>query len=129
MYQAFKVMPTLLKFITVHALACFIFFLAAVIPGIPITFNGEAIESQQLWAKGFGYPTVAIGLAMPVIGVLFLRRWQYCRQVYSATLVSVMVIPFVLWQELPSIIFGAVLSCAIISYLFINGRVRAYFSS
>jgi hypothetical protein len=106
-----------------------VFFLAAVIPGIPITFNGEVMESQQLWAKGVGLPTVAIGLAMPIIGVLFLRRWQYCRQVYSVGLVSVMVVPFVLWQELPSIVFGVVLSCAIIGYLFINERARAYFSS
>ena len=129
MYQAFKEMPTLLKFITAHALACFVFFLAAVIPGIPITFNGEVMESQQLWAKGVGLPTVATGLAMPVIGVLFLRRWQYCRQVYSVALVSFMVVPFVLWQELPLIIFGVVLSCAIIGYLFLNGQARAYFSS
>lgn len=129
MYQAFKEMPTLLKFITVHALACFVFFLAAVIPGIPITFNGEVMTSQQLWAKGVGLPIVVIGLAMPVIGVLFLRRWKYCRQVYSVALMSVMVVPFMLWQELASVIFGVVLSCAIIGYLFINGQARAYFSS
>jgi hypothetical protein len=129
MYQAFKEMPTLLKFMTVHTLACFVFFLAAVIPGIPITFNGEVMESQQLWAKGVGLPAVAIGLSMPVIGILFLQRWQYCRQVYSVALVSVMVVPFVLWHEQPSIIFGVVLSCAIIGYLFINGKARAYFSS
>ena len=129
MYQAFKEMPTLLKFITVHALACFVFFVAAVIPGIPITFNGEVMESQELWAKGIGLPTVAIGLAMPALGVLFLRRWQYCRQLYSVVLVSVMVVPVILWQELLSIIFGAVLSCAIIGYLFINRQSRAYFGS
>ncbi len=129
MYQAFKEMPILLKFMTVHALACFIFFLASVIPGIPISFNGEVMESQQLWAKGVGLYAMVIGLVMPVIGVLFLRRWQYCRQVYSVALLSVLVFPFVLWQELTSVIFGVALSCAIIGYLFINGQARAYFSS
>ncbi|MCK0152932.1 hypothetical protein MWU49_04400 [Alcanivorax sp. S6407] len=129
MYQAFKEMPTLLKFLTVHALACFVFFWAAVIPGIPITFNGEVMESQEIWNKGIGLPTVAVGLVMPALGVLFLRRWRYCRQLYSVVLVSAMVVPVVLWQELPLIIFGALLSCAVIGYLFINGQARAYFSS
>jgi hypothetical protein len=129
MYQAFKEMPTLLKFITGHALVCFVFFVAAVILGVPIAFNGEVLESQELWAKGVGLPTVAIGLALPVVGVLFLLRWQYCRQVYSLILVAVMVAPYVIWREVSSLIFGLVLSCAIIGYLFLNGKVRAYFRS
>ena len=129
MYQAFKEMPTLLKFITTHALVCFVFFLAVVIPGIPITFNGEVMESQELWAKGLGLPTMAVGLSLPVAGILILRRWKYCRQLYSAILLSVLVGPYVYWQEVSSLVFGVVLSCAIIGYLFLNSLSRAYFSS
>jgi len=129
MYQAFKDMPTLIKFFTGHALFCFVFFLAAIIPGIPITFNGEVMESQDLWAKGVGLPTAVVGLAFPIAGILILRRWPYCRQLYSVILLSVLVGPYVFWQELASVVFGAVLSSAIIAYLFLNGQARAYFSS
>lgn len=129
MYQAFREMPTLLKFITAHALVCFVFFLAVVIPGMPITVNGEVMESSELWSIGLGLPTAAVGLAMPVVGVLILKRWQYSRQLYALILVSVLVVPYLVWQQLVLALFGVVLSCAIISYLFINRKARAYFSS
>ncbi|MBY6212796.1 hypothetical protein KUV95_14655 [Microbulbifer agarilyticus] len=122
-------MPILLKFITGHALVCFVFFLAVVIPGVPITFNGELMESQELWARGVGLPTIAVGLSLPVAGMLILRRWQYCRQLYSIIILSVLIAPYAYWQEIPSLIFGVVLSCAIIGYLFLNRQARAFFSS
>ena len=129
MYQAFKDMPIPLKFITAHALVCFVFFVVVVIPGISITFNGEVMDSSELWARGLGLPTVAIGLAMPIMGVLILKRWQYARQFYALLILSVLVAPYVVWQEPVSAAFGVVLSCATIGYLFINRRVCAYFSS
>jgi hypothetical protein len=129
MYQAFKDMPTFLKFITAHALVCFVFFLAVVIPGIPITFNGEVMTSQDIWAKGLGLPIMAVGLSLPSAGILLLRRRQYCRHFYSITLLLVLIGPYVYWQEVRSFIFCVVLSGAIIGYLFLNGQSRAYFSS
>jgi len=110
MYQAFKDMPTLLKFITAHALVCFVFFLGVVIPGIPITLNGEVMESQEAWGKGLGLPIAAIGLIMPVLGILILKRWQFSRHLYGIILFSVLVAPYVVWQELVSAAFGVVLS-------------------
>ena len=129
MYQAFKDMPTLLKFITTHALVCFVLFVAVVIPGIPITFNGEVMESGELWARGLGLPTVAVGLTMPIAGVLILKRWQYSRQFYGLLLASVLVTPYIVWQDIILAGFGVLLSCAMIGYLFINKKARAYFSS
>ena len=122
-------MPTLLKFITAHALVCSVLFLAAVIPGMPITVNGELIESSELWSRGLGLPMAVVGLAMPVVGVLILKRWQYSRQLYALILASVLIVPYVVWQQLVLALFGVVLSCAIISYLFINRKARAYFAS
>ncbi|MBT3012970.1 MAG: hypothetical protein KUF77_15395 [Candidatus Thiodiazotropha sp. (ex Lucina aurantia)] len=127
MYQAFKAMPTLLKFITAHALFCFMFFMAVVILGIPITFKGELMEFYDLWEGGL--PTAAMGLSMPVAGVLLLKRWQYARYIYSFLFISVMVAPYVYWQQLPAIIFGIIFSCGIIGYLFLNRSAREYFSS
>lgn len=129
MYHAFQEMPMLLKFITAHALFCFVFFLAVVIPGIPITVDGEVMESSELWSEGLGLPTAAVGLAMPIAGVLILKRWHYSRQFYALILVSVLVAPYLVWQQIVLALFGVVLSCAIISYLFINRKARAYFSS
>ncbi|MCU7944386.1 MAG: hypothetical protein KZQ87_17095 [Candidatus Thiodiazotropha sp. (ex Cardiolucina cf. quadrata)] len=129
MYQAFKEMPTLLKFITAHALFCFFFFFAVVIPGISITFNGELMEASDLWERGLVLPTAAMGLSMPIVGLLFLKRWQYARHIYSLLFISVMVTPYVYWQQLPAIVFGIVVSFGIIGYLFINRRACEYFSS
>jgi hypothetical protein len=130
MYQAFKEMPTFLKFITGHALVCFLFFLAAVIPGIPITVNGEVMESQELWVKGDGLRVALMGLAMPMVGLLILRRWKYCRQLYTVTIASVLVAPYVFRQDIiGTIVFGVLVSCAITAYLFLNIKARAYFSS
>jgi len=61
--------------------------------------------------------------------VLILKRWQYSRQLYTLILVSVLVAPYLIWQQLVLALFEVVLSCAIISYLFINKKARAYFSS
>ncbi|SCZ54426.1 hypothetical protein SAMN03097708_00968 [Thiohalomonas denitrificans] len=129
MYQAFKDMPPFLKFLTVHALACIFIFLAVVIPGVPITFEGEVMESSDLWTRGLGLPTAFIGLAMPVAGGLFLKRWRYSRQLYAGLMVSVLVAPYVIWQQLLPAVFGVITSCAIIAYLFINQKARAYFGS
>lgn len=128
MYQAFREMPTLLKFITVHALICFVFFLAVVIPDMPIMVNGEVMESSELWSRGLGM-LPAVGLALPVVGVQILKRWPYSRQLYTLILVSVLVAPYLVRLQLVLALFGVVLSCAIISYLFINEKARAYFSS
>jgi len=129
MYQAFKDMPKLLKFITAHALVCAILFLAVVIPGFPIQFNGQAMESSDLWENGLAIPTAAVGIVMPALGILFLRRWQYARYLYALMIVSVLVVPYILWHQLAGAIFGFVASCAIIGYLFVNSGVRAYFNS
>lgn len=129
MYQAFKDMPKLLKFITAHAFFCAVFFLAVVIPGIPIRFNGQLMESSDLWKSGLALPTAAVGLAMPLAGVLLLRRWQYARYLYVLFFVSLLIAPYLYWHQLVQALFGTALSCGVIGYLFINKAVRAYFNS
>ena len=129
MYESFKKMPVFLKFITVHALACFVFAVMVLVPGMTITYNGEPMKSAELWDKGLALLIVFIGLSLPVAGVLLVKRSQYSRKFYSALLLLVMVVPYIYWQEYVSLIFGVAVSAAIIGYLFISGGVRAYFSS
>ncbi|WP_299599701.1 hypothetical protein [uncultured Microbulbifer sp.] len=129
MYQAFSEMPTLLKFLTAHALVCIYLLLAVFVPGIPISFNGVAMGTAELWESGLAISTALVGLLMPVSAVLFLWRWKYSRQTYSVLLAAVMIIPFALMRQVPSIIFGACLTAVILGYLFFNSGVRAYFRS
>lgn len=129
MYQSFKDMPIFLKFITAHALVMFMLFVATVVPGIPITFNGEVMESQELWAKSVGVFTALVGLMLPVCGILILKRLPYARHVYVLVISLVLVAPYVYWQELIGVAFGIVLITAVTIYLYKNGGVRAYFSS
>lgn len=129
MIKAFWEMPTILKFLTAHALACFLFVIGLVIPGSPMSFNGVPVESQEFWDKGYALPTFIIGIIMPLLGVSLLKKWVYSRHIYSVVFVLVLVAPYVYWQEIESTIFGVVLSAMVIGYLFINGKVREYFNS
>lgn len=131
MYKSFKEMPIFLKFITAHALVCFLLFVAAVIPEIPIIFNDEVMETQELWEKGIGirFHLAISGLAMPATGILILKRWHYARQFYALLLISLLVAPYIVWQDLISTIYGMVLAFSIIGYMFFHGQARAYFSS
>ncbi|MGD8515180.1 MAG: hypothetical protein PVF52_06175, partial [Granulosicoccaceae bacterium] len=91
LFSEFKQMPILLKFFTAHALACFLFLIAALIPGIPFNFNGEVISFNEIWSSGVGIFTVYVGLVMPLCGWLMLNRKAYSRIIYLAVLSSVLI--------------------------------------
>jgi len=127
MYDAFQKMPIILKFLTVHATACFFFFVAAVIPGIPFSFNGEVMSYTETWSSGAGMFTVYIGLAMPFCAWLMLKRKTYSRQIYLFVLISVLIAPYLYWKDFTSIIFGVILTILIAGYMFGKPSVRSYF--
>jgi len=128
MYETFKKMPTILKFLTAHALVCFIFLLAAIVPGIPISVNGQEMTITELWSRGFGYPIIFIGVAMPICALLMLKRVKYSRLIYLVILSSSLILPFIYMQEIFSILFGIALTTAIGVYLYGKSTVRSYFS-
>lgn len=127
--EEFKQMPLLLKFFTVHALACFLFLIAALIPGIPFNYNGEVISFTEIWSSGVGIFTVYVGLVMPFCGWLMLNRKAYSRIIYLFVLASVLIVPYIYWSEKGGIIFGVVLTTLIAAYMYGMPSVRIYFAS
>ncbi len=128
MYKAFKDMPVLLKFITMHSFASLVLFLDAIIPGIPLFINGEDLNPHELWSRGLGELQVVFGISMPLVGFLFLKRWHPARLVYILLISCVLVVfPYVHLQDFAITIFGVILTCIMIVYLFFNKKVNAYF--
>ncbi|WP_394173648.1 hypothetical protein [Thalassotalea litorea] len=130
MLNAFKDMPIVLKFITAHALICSCFALVAIVPGIPVEINGVRMESQGIWEKDWGIPLVATGLALPIIGLLFLNRWKYSRQIYAVALFGVFFLLNMtsLIQKPAYLLFPLIVVGVLTSYLFLNKKVRDYFN-
>jgi hypothetical protein len=125
----FKQMPILLKFFTVHALACFLFLIVALIPGIPYNFNGEVMSFSEIWSSGVGIFTTYVGLVMPLCGWLMLNRKAYSRIIYLFVLASVLIMPYIYWMEKGGIIFGVVITALIAAYMYGMPSVRKYFAS
>ena len=125
----FKEMPVLLKFLTVHALACFLFIIAALVPAIPFSFNGEVISITEIWSSGIGIFTVYISLVMPFCAWLMLNRKAYSRIIYLLVLSSVMIGPYVYWKEKVGVIFGVIFVSLVTVYMYGMPSVRKYFAS
>ena len=122
-------MPTILKFITVHALACFMFLLAVVVPGIPFSVNGEVLTSEEIWESGYGVSVFFVGTVMPLLGILLLIRTKNCRGLYVFAIACVLILPYLYWQQYLLALIGLAFSVAMALYLFKNKRVLAYFGS
>ncbi|TVZ39029.1 hypothetical protein P886_3416 [Alteromonadaceae bacterium 2753L.S.0a.02] len=129
MYQNFLLMPTVLKFMTVHAMACSFFLLVAVIPGVPFTVNGEVLSYKEAWESGYSVNLLVIGVVMPILAVQLLARRKYCRQLYTAASACVLILPYLYWQQYALAMLGLACTLVITLYLFKNGRVLAYFGS
>ncbi len=125
----FKAMPLILKFLTAHALVSFIFFVAAVIPGIPFNFNGKEMSFSELWSSGIGIFTVYVGLTMPFCGFLMLKRKAYSRLIYLFILSSVLIAPYIYWKEAVGLSFGVITTLLIAGYIYGKPSVREYFAS
>ena len=129
MYESFKKMPTILKFLTLHALVSILLVFAVVIPGIPIAVNGQQMSYSELWSSGFGIFGVFLGLAFPLCGWLLLKRAANARLVYLVMLTIALISPYIFSQDIAAAIFGIVITGLVAGYLYITPSVRAYFAS
>jgi hypothetical protein len=129
MYESFKNMPTILKFITAHALVCSIFLLPAVVPGMPFTVDDKVISFSELWSSGIAPYLVVTSTAMPVSGYLLLKKAVYSREVYLVAVSLGLIVPYIYWEEYKSLWFGVLITVGIALYLFGRANVKYYFAS
>lgn len=120
MWQSFKTMPVLLKFLTGHALACFVLLLGVVLPNDSFNVDGRAVPYGELWSSGIGPMVALVGIAMPIGGLLMLRRARHARQIYLIASSSGLVLPYVFIADFTLAAVGVVFVALIAWYLFGN---------
>ncbi len=120
-------MPLLLKFLTFHAIACFVFFVGVAVPNASFKLNGRAVPYDELWSSGLAFFLVFVGLAMPLAGVLLLRRTSAARHVYIFILSTGSVLPYLFMRDYVFAVVSAVVIALIAWYVFGNAGVQAYF--
>jgi hypothetical protein len=82
MWQNFKEMPFLLKFLTFHSACCIFLFIFSVVPISDYFINGVEVSYSEWWGSGVGLVTTIFGLVMPYAGYLFLHKHKYAREMY-----------------------------------------------
>lgn len=128
LFDSFKNMPIILKFLTMHAIACFMFFLLAVIPGVPFTFNGQEMTFSELWSSGLGFLAILVGISMPIGGYLLLTRKPYSRLLYLLALSTGLVVPYLFIRDYQMAIVGVISGVLIAGYLYYMPSSKAFFS-
>ena len=69
-----------------------------------------------------------MGIALPIVAVLFLRRSRYARPSYSVAISFGLITPFVYMGQLNNAVFGVAVTGVIIAYLYLSSSVKAYFA-
>ena len=129
MWQAFRSMPLLLKFLTFHAVVCFVFFVGVAVPNDLFKLNGRAVPYDEPWSSGLAFFVGFVGLAMPLAGVLLLRRTSAARHVYLFILSIGSVLPYLFMRDYVFAGASVVVIALIAWYVFGNAAVQAYFAS
>jgi len=85
MKENFISMPIILKFITGHAIACFMLFIGSVIPHDSFNINGQSVTYYEWWASGAGIGASSIGLLFSFAAWHILNKSKYSRHIYILT--------------------------------------------
>ena len=125
--QNIRDMPTWLKLMTAHCLACFVGFAAFAIPRSNMRFNGRQVTYAEFWAS-MGWLLGVCGVFLTVAGVLFLLRVGIGRYFYLANFAALLVGLQLYRGNVLGAAIGAGFVVALGAYLFRNERMRAYFA-
>ena len=131
MNESFKEMPPVLKFLTGMAIFFIFLFLKATVPGMfgTFTYNGEVLEFNEIWERGFGVPLIIIGLLVPLSGVSVLLKQKYSRHFYCAALVIAVSMPTLEERDFYALAFFLIAPVAAAVYLFSFNEVRRYYGT
>ena len=127
LFDIFKEMPTVLTFLTVHALFCIVLLIISFIPDLPINMDGQEVTIGELWIKGYGVGMALIGLIMPICGVLIINRAKYSRHLYLLFSSIFMATPLTFQTDIPLVVFSLCFSLLMMWYLFFNKAVRKFY--
>ncbi len=128
MWQNFKSMPLILKFLTIHALACIAFLIFSIIPHDSFIINGENVTYSKWWGSGVGVYASMLGTLTAVAGYLLVTKKKYSRQIYLGILSLALIAPYLKFGEYYSALFGVSIVLMISAYLFLKASVKEYFA-
>jgi hypothetical protein len=94
MWTNFWAMPKLLRLMTVHALACAMFFVMSVVPNGSFAIDGHPVSQAQWWSSGAGPLASLLGLLGLASGAALLIKSKRARLLYLAFLVAGLVAPY-----------------------------------
>lgn len=131
MYASFKEMPSVLKFLTGMAFFFLFLFLKATIPGMfgTFTYNGEVLEFDEIWERGFGVPLILISLLVLSSGISILLKHKYSRHFYCFALAIAVSAPAIAEKDFYALAFFLIIPVAAAVYLFSSNAVRRYYGT
>jgi hypothetical protein len=129
MWVSFKEMPTPLKFITGHAIACIFLLLGSVIPHDSFSMYGQPVSYAVWWSSGAGLYASFLGAIMPVTAYLMLKRLSRARIIYLVALSIAIVAPYLYWGQLQYAAIDMVVVGLFGWYLYGAKSVQRYFTS
>ena len=129
MWVSFKEMPTPLKFITGHAIACIFLLLGSIIPHNSFSIDGQHVSYAVWWSSGAGPFASVLGVIMSMSGYLLLKRSNRARVTYLMALSVALIAPYLFWRQFESAAFGIAIVVLVGWYLYGRQSVQVYFTS
>ena len=133
LWTNFKRMPLILKFLTVHALACLFFFLSSAFPHNLFSVDGRSISFSEWWNTGAGISGSILGTFLPLSGYLFLKRAKLARPFYLGSMLMAFYSPLLFFygsKYPPGYYFSSLMIVLFLGgYLYIGRTAKDYFAS
>jgi len=125
-------MPLILKFLTVHAVACLFFLVSSIFPHNSFSVEGATVTYLEWWSSGAGMLATIFGTLLPLSGYLFLKRASIARLFYLSSMLIAFYSPafFIAGSRYPVgyYISGLLVVLLIGGYLYLGKTARAYFT-
>jgi|SRR5450432_1508775 hypothetical protein len=128
MWENFKSMPLLLKFLTGHAFVCLALLVVSAIPNNSFSIRGHAVSYSEWWSSGAGPFASLLGLVGPIIGVLLLTKSSSARLAYLGFLVLGLIVPYPFMGVPAMALAGIAVVCVTAVYLYKWQPVQLYFA-
>ena len=129
MWNNFKAMPTILKFLTAHALFSFLFLIGSIIPHDSFSINGQSVSYSEWWSSGVGPYASSLGILMPIVGFLLIARTRYARIIYLMVISLGLIVPYLYFGKFELALVGVIVMAVISAYLYLRPPVKEYFAS
>jgi hypothetical protein len=136
MWNNYKSMPNLLKFLTAHALACIVFLIGSVIPHNSFSISGRQVTYLEWWGSGAGVYASVIGIILPISAWLLLSRSCHARGFYLCSMIVGLILSYLLFQQVWGSETGygyaavrAIIVAILAWYLYRKESVKHYFVS